>query len=334
MKNITSETYLKWFKDMCLWRRFEDKCRYLYFKQKIRGFLHLYNGQEAIAAGVTHAIDLNKDIVITAYRCHILAIAMGVDPKIVMAELYGKITGTSKGIGGSMHIFSKKNRFYGGYGIVGGQIPIGAGIAFADKYFGRNSVTLTFMGDGAVNQGSLHETFNMAMNWKLPVIFICENNKYAMGTSVERSTYIKKISQIGLAYNMQSIEIDGMDPAKIAYATYEAVEKARKGYGPTFLEMRTYRYRGHSVSDAENYRTKDEILKYKEKDPILKIKNMILTNKWYTEKDIKEIEYQINIKIDKCVNFAEKSDFPYIDTMYNTVYYQKDYPFVDKIINK
>ena len=180
MKEVTKEVYLKWYEDMLLWRKFEDKLAALYIQQKIRGFLHLYNGQEAVLAGALHAMDLTKDKMITAYRNHVQPIGMGVDPRRVMAELLGKVTGTSKGMGGSMHIFSKEHRFYGGHGIVGGQIPVGAGLAFADKYFETGGVTMTYFGDGAARQGSLHETFNMAMLWKLPVVFIVENNGYAM----------------------------------------------------------------------------------------------------------------------------------------------------------
>ncbi|WP_185873785.1 pyruvate dehydrogenase (acetyl-transferring) E1 component subunit alpha [Blattabacterium cuenoti] len=333
MKKITKKTYLKWFKDMSFWRKFEDKCRSLYLKQKIRGFLHLYNGQEALPAGLTHAMDLNKDKIITAYRCHILPISMGVDPKKVMAELLGKITGTSHGIGGSMHIFSKKYRFYGGHGIVGGQIPLGAGIAFADKYFNRKAVTLTIMGDGAVRQGSLHETFNMAMIWKLPVVFICENNQYAMGTSVKRSTNIKDIYKIGLSYGMPSYPVDGMDPEKIAKVAYKAIEKARNGYGSTFLDIQTYRYRGHSMSDSELYRSKDELFLYKKKDPILKLKKIILKNKWKTIKNLDFIEKKIKKEVDFCVKFAENSDIPSLKNMYDYVYNESNYPFLDKKIS-
>ncbi|HAV55824.1 MAG TPA: pyruvate dehydrogenase (acetyl-transferring) E1 component subunit alpha, partial [Aequorivita sp.] len=187
MKKITKKTYLDWYENMLFWRKFEDKLAQVYINQKVRGFLHLYNGQEAVLAGALHAMDLSKDRMITAYRNHVQPIGMGTDPKKVMAELYGKGTGTSQGLGGSMHIFDKENRFYGGHGIVGGQIPLGAGLAFADKYFDRDSVTLTYMGDGATRQGSLHETFNLAMLWKLPVVFCVENNGYAMGTSVART---------------------------------------------------------------------------------------------------------------------------------------------------
>jgi len=332
MKEITTETYLKWFKDMSFWRKFEDKCRSLYLKQKIRGFLHLYNGQEALPAGLTHAMDLSKDKMITAYRCHIFPISMGVDPKKIMAELLGKSTGTSHGMGGSMHIFSKKHRFYGGHGIVGGQIPLGAGIAFADKYFNRDSVTITLMGDGAVRQGSLHETFNMSMIWKLPVVFICENNQYAMGTSVKRSTNMEEIYKIGFAYGMPSYPVDGMDPEKIAKITSYAIERARRGDGSTFIEVKTYRYRGHSMSDAESYRSKKEIHFYKKKDPILKLKNVIIRNQWKTIENLNSIENEIKKEVESCVEFAEKSDPPSLEEMYNVVYNEKNYPFLDKAI--
>ncbi|WP_259288391.1 pyruvate dehydrogenase (acetyl-transferring) E1 component subunit alpha [Candidatus Karelsulcia muelleri] len=330
MKKINNDIYLKWYKDMSFWRKFEDKCRSLYLKQKIRGFLHLYNGQEAIPAGLVHAMDLKKDKMITAYRCHILPIAMGVNPKNIIAELFGKNTGTSCGMGGSMHIFSKKYRFYGGHGIVGGQIPLGAGIAFADKYFDRDGVTITIMGDGAVNQGSLHETFNMAMIWKLPVVFICENNRYAMGTSVKRSSNIKDIYKIGFSYKMPSFCVDGMDPLKIYEHAYNAISRARNGNGPTFLDILTYRYRGHSMSDAETYRSKKEVNESKNRDPILLIKQYILKTKIVTEKVLNSFQDEINKKINECVKFAELSDSANVEKLYSVVYNQKDYPFLEK----
>ena len=243
MKEITKETYLKWYEDMLFWRKFEDKLAAVYIQQKVRGFLHLYNGQEAVLAGALHVIDSNKDRMITAYRNHVMPIGMGVDPKRVMAELYGKSTGTSMGLGGSMHIFSKEHRFHGGHGIVGGQIPLGAGMAFGDKYFNRGAVTLCYMGDGAVRQGSLHETLNLAMLWKLPVVFIVENNGYAMGTSVERTANHTDIWKLGLGYEMPCGPVDGMNPVKVAEALHEAISRARSGEGPSFLEMKTYRYR-------------------------------------------------------------------------------------------
>ena len=244
MQEITKDTYLDWYENMMFWRKFEDKLAAVYIQQKVRGFLHLYNGQEAVLAGALHAMDLSKDKMITAYRNHVQPIGMGVDPRKVMAELYGKATGTSQGLGGSMHIFSKEHGFYGGHGIVGGQIPLGAGMAFGDKYNETGAVTLCFFGDGAARQGSLHETFNMAMNWKLPVVFVCENNGYAMGTSVERTANHTDIWKLGLGYEMPCGPVDGMSPVKVAEAFDEAIKRARRGDGPTFLEMKTYRYRG------------------------------------------------------------------------------------------
>ena len=331
MKEFSKEVYLKWFEDMTMWRRFEDKCRSLYLKQKIRGFLHLYNGQEAIPAGFTHAMDMSKDSMITAYRCHVHPMAMGVDPKRILAELCGKATGTSQGLGGSMHIFSKEHRFYGGHGIVGGQIPLGAGIAFADKYFDRKAVNICFFGDGAARQGSLHETFNMAMNWKLPVVFVVENNNYAMGTSVKRTANHEDIYKLGLGYEMPCLSVDAMDPVKVAEVAHEAIERARRGDGPTFIEAKTYRFRGHSMSDAEAYRTKDEVAEAKNDDPILLVRNRILENNWATENELEEIENKVKIFVDECENFAEESPFPDTEVMYKYVYSQTDYPFLDKL---
>lgn len=248
MKPITRDTYLNWYEEMLFWRKFEDKLAAVYIQQKVRGFLHLYNGQEAILAGAIHAMDTEKDRMITAYRNHVMPIGLGVDPKKVMAELYGKGTGTSNGLGGSMHIFSKEHRFHGGHGIVGGQIPLGAGMAFGDKYHGRDNVTLCFMGDGAVRQGSFHETLNLAMLWNLPVIFIVENNGYAMGTSVKRTSNHTDIWKLGLGYEMPCGPVDGMSPVKVAEALNESISRARSGNGPSLLEMKTYElHQGHQL---------------------------------------------------------------------------------------
>lgn len=333
MKEFSKEVYLQWYADMTMWRRFEDKCRSLYLKQKIRGFLHLYNGQEAIPAGFVHAMDLTKDAMITAYRCHVHPMAMGVDPKRIMAELCGKATGTSNGLGGSMHIFSKEHRFYGGHGIVGGQIPLGAGIAFADKYFEIGGVTICYFGDGAVRQGALHETFNMAMNWKLPVVFVVENNQYAMGTSVSRTANHEDIYKLGLGYEMPCMPVDAMDPEKVAEVAYEAVERARRGDGPTFIEARTYRFRGHSMSDAEPYRTKEEVALKKEEDPIVLVKNRILENKWATEEELEAIEEKSKMFVEECEAFAEESPYPSAEKVYEYVYSEPNYPFLDKLEN-
>ncbi len=332
MKKITKKTYLDWYENMLFWRKFEDKLAQVYINQKVRGFLHLYNGQEAVLAGALHAMDLTKDRMITAYRNHVQPIGMGVDPKKVMAELYGKGTGTSQGLGGSMHIFSKEHRFYGGHGIVGGQIPLGAGLAFADKYFDRDSVTLTYMGDGATRQGSLHETFNLAMLWKLPVVFCVENNGYAMGTSVARTANHTDIWKLGLGYEMPCKPVDGMKPEIVAKEMDEAIQRARRGDGPTFLELRTYRYRGHSMSDAQHYRTKEEVAKKQEEDPITYVLHQIYENKWAAEAEIKKIDQRVKDLVDECEKFAEESPYPEKNVMFDTVYEQEDYPFLsDKL---
>lgn len=328
MKKITEEVYLDWYEQMYFWRKFEDKLAQVYIQQKVRGFLHLYNGQEAVLAGALHAMDLTKDKMITAYRNHVQPIGMGVDPKRVMAELYGKKTGTSQGMGGSMHIFSKEHRFYGGHGIVGGQIPLGAGIAFADKYFKKDAVTLTFFGDGAARQGSMHETFNMAMNWKLPVVFCVENNGYAMGTSVKRTANHEDIWKLGLGYEMPCGPVDAMNPSAVAEALDEAIDRARRGDGPTFLEMKTYRYRGHSMSDAQKYRTKDEVKEYQKIDPITQVRDVILKEGYATEDELKAIDKKVKKRVSECEKFAEESDFPEKDQMYDMVYEQEDYPFL------
>lgn len=328
MKKITKQTYLKWYEDMLFWRKFEDKLAQVYINQKIRGFLHLYNGQEAVLAGALHAMELGKDKMITAYRNHVQPIGMGVDPRKVMAELYGKATGTSQGLGGSMHIFSKEHGFYGGHGIVGGQIPLGAGLAFGDKYAGRDGVTLTFMGDGAVRQGSLHETFNLAMLWNLPVVFCCENNGYAMGTSVERTANHTEIWKLGLGYEMPCRPVDGMKPEVVAKELDEAISRARTGGGPTFLEIRTYRYRGHSMSDAQHYRTKDEVAKMRDEDPISYVLDTIYKKKYATQADIKVIDQRVKDLVLECEKFADESPFPEKSLMYDAVFEQEDYPFL------
>lgn len=324
---ITKETYLHWYELMYRMRRFEEKAGQLYGQQKIRGFCHLYIGQEAIAAGAISGTR-QDDPFITAYRDHGLAIAKGISCDAAMAELFGKVTGCTKGKGGSMHFFSKEHNFFGGHGIVGAQIPLGAGIAFADKYNDNKRVTLCFFGDGAVRQGSLHETFNMAMLWKLPVVFIVENNGYAMGTSVQRTTNQLDIYKIGLAYDMPSYPVDGMDPESVHKAIYEAAEKARLGEGPTFLEIRTYRYKGHSMSDPQKYRSKEEVEEYKMRDPVEVTRQRILDKKYANEKELEAIEEAIEEEIKACVKFAEESPFPDDAAVYEDIYMQQDYPFI------
>jgi len=295
--------------------------------QKIRGFCHLYIGQEALAAGCMTATKAD-DTFITAYRDHGLAIAKGITAKACMAELYGKATGCSKGKGGSMHFFGVKERFFGGHGIVGAQIGTGAGLAFAEKYMGTDNVNLTFFGDGAARQGMLHETFNLAMTWKLPVIFICENNHYAMGTSVERTSNVTDIYKLADAYDMPGDSVDGMDMEAVHNAVARAVKRARDGEGPTLLEMKTYRYRGHSMSDPQKYRTKEEVEIYKEKDPIEIARLKLVDFFNVADTEIEEINERVRIDVEESVQFAEESPWPSDDELYKDVYIQKDYPFL------
>jgi pyruvate dehydrogenase E1 component alpha subunit len=245
-----------------------------------------------------------------------------------MAEMYAKITGCCKGKGGSMHIFSKEHNFVGGHGIVGGQIPLGAGLAFADKYAGNDFVTVCSMGDGAVRQGALHEAFNMAMTWKLPVIFIVENNMYAMGTSVERTSNVHDLWKLGLAYDMPSKPVDGLTVEAVHEAMEEAVARARRGDGPTFLEMKTYRYKGHSMSDAQTYRTKDEVKEYQTQDPIQKVVETLLENKWIDEAGIEAAEARVKALVDESVQFAEESPYPEPEELYKDVYAEENYPYI------
>jgi pyruvate dehydrogenase E1 component alpha subunit len=312
---------------MLLLRRFEEKTGQLYGMQKIRGFCHLYIGQEALAAGCMTATQPD-DIFITAYRDHALAIAKGVTAKSCMAELYGKATGCSKGKGGSMHFFGLKEKFFGGHGIVGAQIGTGAGLAFAEQYKGTKNVVLCFFGDGAARQGMLHETFNMAMLWKLPVIFICENNNYAMGTSVARTSNVLDLYKLGDAYDMPADVVDGMSMEAVHDGVTRAVNRAREGGGPTLLEMKTYRYKGHSMSDPQKYRTKDEVEEYKEKDPVEVSLNVIRENKWATELEIEAIQERVENEVAESVTFAEESPWPNDDEVYKDVYAQKDYPYI------
>jgi pyruvate dehydrogenase E1 component alpha subunit len=327
LMKFTKEQYLNWYKTMLLVRRFEEKSAQLYGQQKIKGFCHLYIGQEAIVAGMMTAITPD-DKVITAYRDHAHALAMGMSADSVMAELYGKATGCSGGKGGSMHMFSKEKNFFGGHGIVGAQIPLGAGMALAEQYQGTSNISLTFFGDGAVRQGALHEAFNMAMLWKLPAIFICENNEYAMGTSVARTTNVLDIYKIGAAYDMPSFQVDGMKCETVHEAIALAAERARKGEGPTLLEIKTYRYRGHSMSDPAKYRTKDELEAYKEKDPIETTKASILKKKYATEAELEAMEDAIIAEVNASVEFAESSPYPDASELYKDVYVEDNYPFI------
>ncbi len=327
-QKFSKETYLYWYELMQLIRQFESKSEEMYkMAGKIRGFFHVYNGQEAIAAGCMTATN-QEDPFITAYRDHGLALAKGMSPNSAMAELYGKATGCSKGKGGSMHFFSKEHYFFGGHGIVGAQIGTGAGLAFAEQYRGSKNVVLCFFGDGAARQGMLHEVFNLAMLWKLPVVFICENNNYAMGTSIERTSNVIDIYKLADAYEMPADKIDGMTAEAVHEGVARAVNRARQGEGPTLLEMKTYRYKGHSVSDPQKYRTKDEVEEYKDQDPITKVTKTILDNNFATEADLKAIDDKISLIVDASVKFAEESPWPDDSEVYKDVYIDQNYPFI------
>lgn len=321
------ETYMYWYRSMQLIRKFETKCGQVYGRQKIKGFLHLYIGQEACASGAVSALQ-EGDKYITAYRDHGHPLALGSDPKAVMAELYGKATGISKGKGGSMHLFDKENNFMGGHGIVGGQVPLGAGIAFAEKYNKTNNLCICYMGDGAVRQGAFHEALNMAMSWKLPVIFVIENNGYAMGTSVQRTSNVTELYQLGESYDIPSEPVDAMKVENVHIAVEKAAERARAGEGPTLLEFCTYRFKGHSMSDPAKYRTKEEENEYKKQDPIEQVRESILLGKVATEEELAAIDQEIKKIVDESIKFAEESPFPDASEAFKDVYAQSDYPYI------
>jgi len=324
---ISKETYLFWYDSMQLMRKFEERAGQLYGMQKIKGFCHLYIGQEACAAGAISALQ-KGDKYITAYRDHAHPLALGTDPKAVMAELFAKETGISKGKGGSMHIFDKENGFFGGHGIVGAQIPLGAGIAFAEKFNKTGNLCVCYMGDGAVRQGAFHETLNLAMLWKIPVIFVIENNGYAMGTSVKRTSNVTELYKLGESYDIPSEPVDAMSAEAVHIAVSKAAERARAGEGPTLLEFRTYRYKGHSMSDPAKYRTKEELEEYKQRDPIEIVRKAILSKKYATEKDLEEIDKRILEKVEESVKFAEESNYPDPSEALRDVYAQQDYPYI------
>lgn len=325
-KEELSAFYAQWYKAMLRIRKFEDKANQLYGQQKIRGFCHLYSGQEACIAGAVSALH-KGDKYITAYRDHAHPIALGTALKYIMAELYGKATGISKGYGGSMHLFDKAHDFLGGHAIVGGQVPIGIGIAFAEKYKKTGHLSITFMGDGAVRQGSVHEAFNLAMLYRLPVIFVIENNGYAMGTSVERSSNVTELYQLGQSYAMDAAQVNGLCVASVHTAVQKAATKARNGI-PTLLELVTYRYRGHSMSDPGSYRTKQEVEIHKNRDPIANLKVKILAQQIMDEVALTAIDHAIKTEIEDAVAFAEASPWPEPAAVYHHVYKQADYPFL------
>jgi pyruvate dehydrogenase E1 component alpha subunit len=325
---FSKDTYTFWFESMLMMRRFEEKAGQLYGQQKIRGFCHLYIGQEACVSGAVSALK-KGDSYITAYRDHAHPLALGSEPKAIMAELYGKETGISKGKGGSMHMFDKERHFYGGHGIVGGQIPLGTGIAFAEKYRKTDKLCITYMGDGAVRQGAFHEALNLAMHYKIPVIFAIENNGYAMGTSVQRTSNVTDLAKLGDAYDMPSESVDAMNVEAVHNAVAKAAERARKGDGPTLLEFRTYRYKGHSMSDPAKYRTKEEVAAYKKRDPIEQVKLAMLKYKFADEAYFQAVEARVKKEVLDSVKFAEESDYPDPGEIYKDVYVQEDYPYIE-----
>jgi pyruvate dehydrogenase E1 component alpha subunit len=325
---FSKETYLYWYELMQLIRQFELMAEEKYkMEGKIRGFFHAYIGQEAIAAGCMTATK-PEDLFITAYRDHGLAIAKGVSVNSCMAELYGKATGNAKGKGGSMHFFGTDVNFYGGHGIVGAQIGTGAGLAFAEKYKGTDNVVLCFFGDGAARQGMLHEIFNMAMLWELPVVFICENNNYAMGTSVKRTSNIVDIYKLADGYEMPGDVLDGMNAETVHEGVARAVKRAREGGGPTLLEIKTYRYKGHSISDPQKYRTKEEVEEYKSKDPITMIVKTMKDIGIASDEEIAAINKRVDEAVEESVRFAEESPWPNDDEVLKDVYVDQNYPFI------
>ncbi|HTY36263.1 MAG TPA: pyruvate dehydrogenase (acetyl-transferring) E1 component subunit alpha [Bacteroidota bacterium] len=320
---LSRETLLSWYDDMLLVRRFEEKCAQLYGMGRIMGFCHLYIGQEAVSTGAIKGALNPDDYVITAYRDHGQAISKGVDPKAILAELLGKYTGTTKGKGGSMHIFDSSTNFMGGHAIVGGHIPLASGIAFAIKYRKEKKVCLCFMGDGATNIGSFHEGLNLAGLWKLPVIFIIENNKYGMGTAVNRASAVEDLHKKAIAYNIKSEVVDGMDVLEVYAKVKAAADRARETYEPTLLEIETYRFRGHSMSDPVHgvYRSKDEVERVKKSDPILLFGETLKEEDVVKDDYFEEAEKRIKKIVEECVEFTENSPDPPLEELWKDVYY-------------
>ncbi|MEZ4700078.1 MAG: pyruvate dehydrogenase (acetyl-transferring) E1 component subunit alpha [Rhodothermales bacterium] len=323
---LSTQQVIDMYRNMLLQRRFEERAAQMYGKQKIGGFLHLYIGQEAIATGTAYAMRIGEDQVITAYRDHGLGLALGMDPDACMAELFGKIGGCSRGKGGSMHYFSAELKMMGGHGIVGAHIPVGTGLAFANKYKGEDTVCLTFFGDGAVHQGAFHEAANLAGLYGLPVIFVIENNHYAMGTAVNRAAAEPDLYKQALSYNIPSSLVNGMDVFAVYKAMQEHIALARTGK-PSLMEIRTYRYRGHSMSDPQKYRTKEEMDAKKDEDPIIRLKSYIIEHKLSSNDALDTIDEEVNAQVLASVEFAENSPFPDLETIYQDIYTQSDYPF-------
>ncbi len=316
----TAEELNHFYREMLMIRRFEEKAGQLYGMGLIQGFCHLYIGQEAVIVGMQAAADTEKDSVVTSYRDHGHMLACGMDPKGVMAELTGRASGYSRGKGGSMHMFSREKRFFGGHGIVAAQVPIGTGLAFAHRYKEDGGVCMTYYGDGAANQGQVFESFNMAALWKLPVVYVLENNRYGMGTSVARAAANQELYKRGTAFGIPGEEVDGMDVVAVRDAAKKALDSVRSGKGPQILGMLTYRYRGHSMSDPAKYRTREEVSKVRaEQDPIDRVRNMLMEHDYATEDQLKKVDAEIKAIVTEAAEFAQQSPEPDPSELYTDI---------------
>jgi pyruvate dehydrogenase E1 component alpha subunit len=318
-KKISNELKVDFYKDMLLGRRLEERINQLYFQQKFSGFCHLYIGQESVSTGVTNALRKGEDYVLTGYRDHVIPISLGLDPKHIVSELLGKKTGCSKGKGGSMHMFSKEFRFLGGHGIVGGQTPIACGVGFKIKASKEDLVCICFLGDAAVNQGQFHEALNMASIWKLPVIYVIENNLYGMGTAISRTCSLTDLADRAKGYNVKQACIEDASVLNIYSQMSEIVENVRKKPEPYLVEIKTYRYKGHSVSDPAHYRTKEEVESHKNSDCLSELEVHLIKNKILNEDKVEKLEEEIQDKIDEAVNFAESQDSLKIEELFDDV---------------
>ncbi|MFA7566652.1 MAG: pyruvate dehydrogenase (acetyl-transferring) E1 component subunit alpha [Alkalispirochaeta sp.] len=319
VKKSDLEFLMKALRDMVLIRRFEEKSAQMYGLRKIGGFLHLYNGQEAVAVGSVAALDLKKDYILTSYRDHGHALAVGMTPDSIMAELFGKITGCSRGKGGSMHLFDAERHFLGGNGIVGAQIPIATGVAFKQMYTEDGGVTLCFFGDGAIHQGAFHESLNLAKIWNLPIVYIVENNHFGMGTSARRISSVQDFSVKAAGYDLPGKVVNGMDFLDVYEDLKEIANEVRKTGTACLVDLKTYRYKGHSISDPAKYRTKDELEQYKKQDPIVQLKSQLIEAELLTEEAFKELDNEIKDIVQKSVDFADKSEEPALHTMYEDI---------------
>ena len=319
VKSYDKSQLLTFLRQMLLIRRFEEKASQMYGLRKIGGFCHLYIGQEASAVGAISTLDLKKDYVVSAYRDHGIAIACGMNINSLMAELFGKVTGCSRGKGGSMHFFDREKHFYGGNGIVGAHIPVATGVGLSVRYREEDGVVLCFFGDGAIHQGSFHESVNMARIWNLPVLYICENNQYGMGTDYRRVSAVSDFSKMGASYGIEGRQVNGMDVLEVYDSVTEMVEKARNEHAPSLLELKTYRYKGHSMSDPAKYRTKEELDAYRQQDPVLLLKARMVRDEQMSEEEFLEMDKGVKGECEEAVQFAESSDEPPIESIYEDI---------------